>query len=586
MKSFKNTSGFTLLELLAVVVTVVTFASVLITSNQNAVTQANSTVFAHQQAQLKEAIDMWIVSVGTTAAKEQWAAASAPTDILERAQQMLSPATRGTFMVRNGKIVSDAGANMGAHFEVDWPNMTNELSSPNVALVVPTPTPSGTPNSTPGLTPTPSPTGSPTPTPTVTPVPTVSPTPTPTATPNGTPTPSTPVPTPTPSPSPVTVSPAQNEASLELIVDPSGILANQTSKLYVLVANPIGTSLDMTVNIKYPSGVSKLLPQGNSEVTLSVNRSDIVWRTRVEPGKTKELQLTLGPERPFSPGAYVFTATLSAGLPDSSTEVQLNDVDAATLTVLAQATPTPTPSFELRDPDTGSALSPNPTTANSTINLAVIPYKAPNPVLSNSIVYFNVRFAKDVNFFGLSEPSGVTYVGETINNNVKTLLFSIPDVTTRITNRPVLTLQSSVVGGYAITGGIGLTPEATNYTRSLGTAAWVAASPTPVPVPQPFIGRVGIKATPPEITESGVTGAMLVEFFNSANNFDVAYRVVVEPTNATMETTTFTGVAPAYGIVNVSSSLSFVSTGPNPSFVVKIYRSGFDTPDITYNIAW
>lgn len=63
--------------------------------------------------------------------------------------------------------------------------------------------------------------------------------------------------------------------------------------------------------------------------------------------------------------------------------------------------------------------------------------------------------------------------------------------------------------------------------------------------------------------------------------------VTVAPTGATVTNgTNFVGTAPAFSIVNVSSQLGFVSTAANPSFVVRIYRVGVDTPDITYNIAW
>lgn len=214
LNSRKN-RGFTLIELLAVVVCITIFSAVLLVSNQNSAQQANDAVYEEQKAQLKEALESWVVAQPSMAsARATLDAATSQAAMLELAQTMMSPATRGNYRIIGGQIVTDATLNNKQSLRLvfrrairsspkEWAISVGEpmptpypeppLQTPTPSPSVPTPTPDSSPTATPDATEpptaTPSPTvpATPTPGPTGTPTPQASASPSPTASPTGSP---------------------------------------------------------------------------------------------------------------------------------------------------------------------------------------------------------------------------------------------------------------------------------------------------------------------------------------------------------------------------------------------------------------
>lgn len=302
----RNNKGFTLIELLAVVICITIFSAVLLTSNQNSAQQANDVTCEQQKAQLKEALESWVVAQPSTASVlAATKGDSSQAALLARAQTMLSPATRGNYRILNGQIVTDASINnkLSLRLAINTSNPNpakwwvsvgdpDPTPAPEDNLPTPTPEPSPTdPQSSPTATPAPTATATPVATvvPTATPAPTVVPTPTPgptaTATPEASASPS-PTASPSPSPTPVVQSPGDNSFSFgNSAIAPTSTEVGQEILLTV-VPTATGTITDtvwlyltvpttMNVELVTPAGWSREPDIAGASDKLVVLRLDV-----------------------------------------------------------------------------------------------------------------------------------------------------------------------------------------------------------------------------------------------------------------------------------------------------------------------
>jgi len=577
----KPKRAFTLLELLAVVATIVIFASILMTSNQNAINQANSAVQLQQEEQLREALQMWVMHKGANDAATEWATIKdSPNEVLQRAQMMLAPATRGVFVFREGKIMSDASVNMGTAFYVTWdPNDYNQKMSGPVVSVSPIPVAS-VPNP------------SPTPSPGASPSPGSSPSPTPGTSPGASPSPSpgtSPGVTPSPSPIPITISPAALEGSLSLLLFPTGIVPNQNADLKIVAENPASVPLQFTLSGTIPAGVAVTdwTTEARPTPSLTNGNRTFSWSGTIPArgAQTFDCKLTSA-----ATGIYTINFGLTAGLavnPNLGLAADLADSDTATLSVTA--TPTPTPGLW----DFNVLPNPSPVPAGNSVVLKLEPVYRYNPAVED--VYMLVSVPSAAEFIGLSNPGGALFSGQELSGSNRIIRFYLGRGDRDLSGvKPELAFASQSTGSYAATGGLGRTVAASEYSEGVGTMSWgVAPSPSPSPALNPLRLRQWAKGAPATITQAGVAGGLILQFAND-NPVAVNYRVKVKamgtPPRAAMnktssDTYTFTGTLQPYSVVDVSSELGFISNAANPSFSVRVEVAG--QPDLNPpNLSW
>lgn len=188
-------------------------------------------------------------------------------------------------------------------------------------------------------------------------------------------------------------------------------------------------------------------------------------------------------------------------------------------------------------------------------------------VMPASISYDSTQNAGDLTFANTSTSGGLRYVvfTGTLNSNTQ--------------YQPVILVTPSEAGNFTILANAERVPGVTDLSASTGF------SPSSI-VYSPFGSGYNGKGNPSDINGAGITGDMDVQFQNQ-QAANVPFTVVTTPTNATMANgNTVTGTAPAWTSTQLESLLGFTSTGANPSFVIRIYRTGQGSPDQTYNVSW
>lgn len=122
IKKFKKTNkGYTLVELLGVVVIILIFSTILLSSNRNATQSANSVTYQQQKRELQTALEGWVaVQPSLAVASTSWP--NTLEGVLTNAGKMLSHSSRDTFRVEGGTIITGASQAMDKGFEVSWDN--------------------------------------------------------------------------------------------------------------------------------------------------------------------------------------------------------------------------------------------------------------------------------------------------------------------------------------------------------------------------------------------------------------------------------------------------------------------------------
>lgn len=138
----RQTSGLSLVELLAVVVIILSFSMVVVTVNGNATRSAEQVTYQQQQAQLQKILGTWVASQPSLAdAIQTWRGNFTTTaalmnrvpDTSTGAQagsmtwqwkngpmSLLSPASYKQFKVHGALLTSHAGQKLGRGFQVTW----------------------------------------------------------------------------------------------------------------------------------------------------------------------------------------------------------------------------------------------------------------------------------------------------------------------------------------------------------------------------------------------------------------------------------------------------------------------------------
>lgn len=577
--------AFTLLELLAVVATIVIFSSILMTSNQNAINQANVNLQAQQEIQLKEALDMWVLNQGLASAKKAWEddIKNDPAKILEVAKTMLAPSTRGVFRLNKDGIVSDASINTGDFFDVTWNlGAANDVVFDGpvvnpVAVPVPSaanPAPSAGPGSSPAASP-----GAPTPT--ASPDSGSSPTASPGASPPATA-------SPTPTPEPVTVSPYLQESSLSLLLYPRAVAPNSVADLKVVAENPAGVPLTYILSGVFPNGLQIQSWDSLVKADATLNEGTFYWKGQLPANGSVDLNFKL-----ISPviADYTITFRLEANVADNAVLAGdgFQNVDTALLKVMADP-PAPGNIWDFA----ATLPTPSPAVKGLPITLGVEPVYIYDPAVRE--VFMSLVVPSNLFFLGFADASGASYLGQNVLGDTRTLRFFLGRGDRDLSGvRPKLIFSSNDVGVAQTIGSLGRTSAANEYSEQLNSLTWVAA-PTPSPTPQlsKFELREfakGPRPAPfPVVIVPGQNGSLLLAFRNN-NTVPVGYRVEVTATSAilldgatittaTSSTLVMTGTAPARDVVDLSSRLTFFSLTDNPSFTVKIFRTGEAVPDL------
>jgi len=124
-----SNKGYTLVELLGVVVIILIFSTILVSSNRNATRGAQSVTYQQQQAELQSAVEAWIsTQPSLSTAITAWAADSTPATILARAQTMMSHNSTSSFSIASGKITTSASLAQDPPlgFVVTWGSGTSD----------------------------------------------------------------------------------------------------------------------------------------------------------------------------------------------------------------------------------------------------------------------------------------------------------------------------------------------------------------------------------------------------------------------------------------------------------------------------
>jgi hypothetical protein len=134
-----QSSGLSLVELLAVVVIILSFSMVVVSVNTNATRSAEQVTFQQQQAQLQKVFGTWVASQpslseairswrtefkGTGALLNRLPDPDAPGSTMwewgNGPMSLLSPASYRQFRVKNSVLTSHAGEKLGRGFVVNW----------------------------------------------------------------------------------------------------------------------------------------------------------------------------------------------------------------------------------------------------------------------------------------------------------------------------------------------------------------------------------------------------------------------------------------------------------------------------------
>jgi len=586
--------GFTLLELLAVVATIVIFSSILMTSNQNAINQSNRNLQAQQEAQLKEALQMWVLNNGLAKAKEEWRAniKNDPEKILEIAKTMLSPSTRGVYRLSGDdkKIVSDASTNMGSFFDVSWDvdaidpvlyagPVVNPTAVPVPSVPNPSPAPSASPGVSPGTSPGPG----------VSPSPGVSPEASPGVSPGVSP-----PATASPTPELITVAPYLQEASLSLLLFPRAVLPNAAADLKVVAANPASVPLNFILSGQFPAGLQVLSWDSPVKADASLNAGAFSWQGQIPANGAVEIDFKISSG---TVGSYkaVFTLEAADALLSGG---GFQNVDEVTLLVSLN----PPPPGTIWDFAPVSP-APDPVVKGSPITLAVAPVYLYNPAVND--VYMSVSVPSSLFYLGLAEAAGAQYLGQEILGTTRVVRFYLGRGDRDLSGvKPKLIFYSNDEGVAQTTGGLGRTLAASEYSEALNSLTWLASTPTPTPTPAPFevwpsdtwVGKGPRPAPTPVVIKAGDSGELFLGFRN-VNTSAVGYTVKITATGALMNdparvenknaagftigsTLTITGTAPERDIVDLSSRLKFISLTDAPAFTVEVSRTGQPAPDL------
>lgn len=135
-------SGFTLVELLGVVVIVLVFSMLLLTSNRNATQSAQDITVQQQQAQLQSVVEAWIAQQPSIyRAIDDWNDSNA-ADLkawVSGPLSLLSQSSRSGFTTHGNNLVTPASSARGKAFAVTWGSagdVNSKLSQgPIVSLV-------------------------------------------------------------------------------------------------------------------------------------------------------------------------------------------------------------------------------------------------------------------------------------------------------------------------------------------------------------------------------------------------------------------------------------------------------------------
>ena len=117
--------GFTLVELLGVVVIVLIFSMLLLTSNRNATQSAQDITVQQQQAQLQSAVEAWIAQQASIhAAITAWRSSATTTSAMLNWSggpiALLSQSSRLAFSNVGSNIGTAASLARGKAFQVSW----------------------------------------------------------------------------------------------------------------------------------------------------------------------------------------------------------------------------------------------------------------------------------------------------------------------------------------------------------------------------------------------------------------------------------------------------------------------------------
>lgn len=191
-------------------------------------------------------------------------------------------------------------------------------------------------------------------------------------------------------------------------------------------------------------------------------------------------------------------------------------------------------------------------------------------------IYLTYTFPDTLSYSGISNSGGLSYSSTGSGGGLRWVIFqgSFPPGQ----RQPVIHVTPTASGNYPINVKVEKVPGTIDIQQN---TSFNVAGATYAPFSSAYYG----KGNPWSIGGAGINGAMQVQFANQ-QAIQSPYTVVITPTNAIMfpGQDTITGTANAWG--NTAIYPQFTSTGANPTFVIKIYRTGQPTPDLTYNINW
>lgn len=119
--TYNKIAGYTLVELLGVVVIILIFSSILLASNRNATQSANSVTYQQQKRELQTALEGW-VAIQPSLANASTAWSDDLSSVLGKAQKMLSHGSRDAFTIEGNKIVTSSSKALNTSFVVTWDN--------------------------------------------------------------------------------------------------------------------------------------------------------------------------------------------------------------------------------------------------------------------------------------------------------------------------------------------------------------------------------------------------------------------------------------------------------------------------------
>jgi hypothetical protein len=530
---------------------------------------------------------MWVLHNGLAKAKKEWQdnIKNDPAKILEVAKTMLAPSTRGVYRLsrEDNKIVSDASINTGTFFDVSWNvnaaddvvfdgPVVNPVAVPAPSAVYPSPAPSASPGSSPAASPV-------APSPTVSPSPGASPETSPVASPP---------PTASPTPELITVSPYLQESSLSLLLYPRAVAPNGVADLKVIAENPADVPLTFSLTGIFPNGLQVQSWDSLVRAEATFDAGVFSWKGQIPANSSVEVNFKL-----VSPVVADYTVTFRLEAKSDDNPILAGDGFQNVDDVLLKVMTNPPAPGTIWDFANGLPV-PSPVVRGLPITLAVEPIYLYDPAVRE--VYMSIAVPSNLFYLGFADASGARYLGEEVLGTTKTLRFFLGRGDRDLSGvKPKLIFSSNDVGVAQTSGGLGRTIAASEYGEALNSLTWIAAAtPSPTPLLSKFELREFDKGprpapTPVNITP-GANGSLLLVFRNN-NTVPVGYRVEVTATSAilldgaavttaTSSTLVMTGTAPARDVVDLSNRLTFFSLTDNPSFSVKIFKTGSSVPDL------